>query len=137
MTHKDTFFPRSEVHRFAAAIIDCESKTQKRIKIPPPAIRKPVELWTGKQLIELIIRPDADSSINLNLTTKNKSYTKDEEFCYKDSYVIIRNSVLLAGCLDKSLLGSSSKTNIFYILLRDFGEDAAVDAMYFYFFFAI
>lgn len=44
--------------------------------------------------------------------------------------MIIRNSVLLAGCLDKSLLGSSSKTNIFYMLLRDFGEDAAVDAMY-------
>lgn len=44
--------------------------------------------------------------------------------------MIIRNSVLICGVLDKALLGSGSKTNIFYILLRDFGEDAAVDAMW-------
>lgn len=49
---------------------------------------------------------------------------------FQDSYVIIRNSVLICGVLDKALLGSGSKTNIFYILLRDFGEDAAVDAMW-------
>ncbi|CAJ0920341.1 unnamed protein product, partial [Mesorhabditis belari] len=79
--------------------------------IPPPAILKPAELWTGKQPIELIIRPDADSEINLNLKTRNKSYTKNED-------------------LYKSLLGSGSKVNIFYILLRDFGEHAAVDAMW-------
>ncbi|CAI4229809.1 unnamed protein product [Auanema sp. JU1783] len=130
LTHKDTFITRSEVHRFAAAIIDPQSKTQKRIRIPPPAMRKPVELWTGKQLIELVIRPDCDSNIKLNLSTKNKSYTSNQEFCVKDSYVIIRNSVLLAGVLDKNLLGSGSKSNIFYMLLRDFGEDAAVDAMW-------
>uniref|UniRef100_A0A915ASZ0 DNA-directed RNA polymerase subunit n=2 Tax=Parascaris univalens TaxID=6257 RepID=A0A915ASZ0_PARUN len=130
MTHKDSFFPRSEVHRFASAIIDANAKKQSRIRIPPPAIRKPVELWTGKQLVELIIRPDVDSKVSLNLTTKNKSYTGNEEFCVKDSYVIIRNSVLICGVLDKALLGSGSKTNIFYILLRDFGEDAAVDAMW-------
>lgn len=37
---------------------------------------------------------------------------------------------MICGVLDKTLLGSGSKTNIFYILLRDFGEDAAVDAMW-------
>ncbi|CAJ0947686.1 unnamed protein product, partial [Mesorhabditis belari] len=73
MTHKDTFFPRAEVHRFAAAIIDVSAKQQTRMFIPPPAILKPAELWTGKQLIELIIRLDTDSEINLNLKTKNKS----------------------------------------------------------------
>ena len=44
--------------------------------------------------------------------------------------MIIRNNVLLSGVLDKSLVGASSKTNIFYILLRDYGDDAAVDAMW-------
>ncbi|KAF8382261.1 rpc-1 [Pristionchus pacificus] len=137
LTHKDSFFPRAEVHRFAAALLDVTAKKQKRIRIPPPAIRKPVELWTGKQLIELIIRPDCDSKINLNLSTKNKSYQGPRkelnlppDMCPNDSFVIIRNSQLLCGALDKNLLGSSSKVNIFYILLRDFGEDAAVDAMW-------
>ncbi|GMT04446.1 hypothetical protein PENTCL1PPCAC_26619, partial [Pristionchus entomophagus] len=82
------------------------------------------------QLIELIIRPDCDSNINLNLSTKNKSYQGPLDMCPNDSFVIIRNSQLLCGALDKNLLGSSSKVNIFYILLRDFGEDAAVDAMW-------
>ncbi|EGT44704.1 hypothetical protein CAEBREN_28388 [Caenorhabditis brenneri] len=130
LTHKDTFLPRAEVYRFAAALIDASAKKQTKIRIPPPAILRPVELWTGKQLIELIIRPDKGSQVSLNLTTKNKSYSGNLEFCNKDSYVIIRNSVLLAGCLDKSLLGSSSKVNIFYMLMRDYGEDAAVDAMW-------
>ncbi|MFH4974741.1 hypothetical protein AB6A40_001450 [Gnathostoma spinigerum] len=130
LTHKDSFFPKSEVFRFVAAIIDNTAKVQKRINLPPPAILKPTELWTGKQLIQLVISPYEDSDIRLNMSTKNKSYTGNEEFCVKDSYVIIRNNVLLAGVLDKSLLGSGSKTNIFYILLRDFGEDAAVDAMW-------
>ncbi|CAI2350380.1 unnamed protein product [Caenorhabditis sp. 36 PRJEB53466] len=130
LTHKDTFLPRAEVYRFAAALIDASAKKQTRIRIPPPAIRRPVELWTGKQLIELIIRPDKGSQVSLNLTAKNKSYSGNLELCAKDSYVIIRNSVLLAGVLDKSLLGSSSKVNIFYMLMRDYGEDAAVDAMW-------
>ncbi len=37
---------------------------------------------------------------------KGKSYTKNEEFCINDSYVIIRNSQLLSGSIDKSNIGS-------------------------------
>lgn len=37
---------------------------------------------------------------------------------------------MISGALDKTLLGSGSKTNIFYILLRDFGEDYAIEAMW-------
>uniref|UniRef100_A0AC35U8A1 DNA-directed RNA polymerase subunit n=1 Tax=Rhabditophanes sp. KR3021 TaxID=114890 RepID=A0AC35U8A1_9BILA len=133
LTHKDTFIPREEVQRFAASLVDITSfvgrKGTKRIRIPPPAIRKPVELWTGKQLVELLLVDD-DVDVKLNLRAKNKSYTKDEEFCSKDSFVVIRNSQLLCGVLDKNLLGSGSKVNIFYILMRDYGEDVAISAMW-------
>lgn len=44
--------------------------------------------------------------------------------------VNIRNSELLAGSMDKSTLGSGAKNNIFYVLLRDFGEDIAALAMW-------
>jgi DNA-directed RNA polymerase III subunit RPC1 len=43
--------------------------------------------------------------------------------------VVIRNSELLAGALDKNTLGSGGKSNVFYTLLRDWGEDAAIRAM--------
>lgn len=44
--------------------------------------------------------------------------------------MVIRNNQLLTGMLDKALLGSGSKTNIFFILLRDFGEEYALEAMW-------
>lgn len=47
--------------------------------------------------------------------------------CPKDGWVIFRNSELLCGVLDKSVLGSGSKTTIFHTILRDFtpAESAA------------
>jgi DNA-directed RNA polymerase III subunit RPC1 len=44
--------------------------------------------------------------------------------------VLIRNNQLLSGALDKTLLGSESKCSIFYTLLRDWGEQHAIDAMW-------
>lgn len=44
--------------------------------------------------------------------------------------VVICNSELLAGCMDKKLLGSGSKSSIFYSILRDYGGEACADAMW-------
>ena len=35
--------------------------------------------------------------------------------------MVIHNSELMCGALDKAVLGSGSKNSIFYVLLRDFG----------------
>ena len=48
LTQKDTFLSRSEFYRLAASLID--EGAQFRLSIPSPAILKPVELWTGKQV---------------------------------------------------------------------------------------
>ena len=40
---------------------------------------------------------------------------------YFSAVVVIHNSELLAGALDKSVIGSGSKASVFYVLLRDFG----------------
>lgn len=45
------------------------------------------------------------------------------------SDVTIQNSNLMSGSMDKGTLGSGSKNNIFYILLRDWGQNEAADAM--------
>ncbi|KAI1716490.1 RNA polymerase rpb1, domain 5 domain-containing protein [Ditylenchus destructor] len=130
-THKDTFLTKSEFYRIAAALVDSNAKVQTRLRIPPPAIFKPVELWTGKQIVELIIEPNVNSTIKLNLLARNKNHKKTEDdFTSSDTFVRIRNNCLLSGMLDKSLLGSGSKNNIFYILLRDHSEDSAVEAMW-------
>ena len=43
--------------------------------------------------------------------------------------MIIHNSELLAGKMSKATLGSGSKDNIFYVILREFGEEEAARAM--------
>ncbi|KAI6190923.1 DNA-directed RNA polymerase subunit [Aphelenchoides bicaudatus] len=131
LTHKDTFLTRDEVYRCIASIIDVDLPKQQRVKVPPPAILLPQRMWTGKQLIELLIAPQQGTHVKVNLWAPNKSHPKDtDEFTAGDTFVVIRNNQLLAGMLDKALLGSGSKTNIFYILLRDFGEDYALESMW-------
>ena len=39
--------------------------------------------------------------------------------------IVIHNSDLLAGALDKSVIGSGSKASVFYVLLRDFGPQVS------------
>ena len=69
--------------------------------------------------------------IRVNLNTKGKEYSgKGKELCIKDSWLLVRNSEVLAGSVDKSTIGSGSKTNIFYVLLRDYGEEEAILAMW-------
>lgn len=97
----------------------------------PEIVHQPKRLWSGKQVLSLIFKPNKKSGVSANLEAKGKSYTKNREMCVKDSYVLIRNSQLLAGTLDKSHLGSGGKGgNIFYVILRDFGQDYAIKTMW-------
>ncbi|TRY75843.1 hypothetical protein TCAL_12658 [Tigriopus californicus] len=129
LTQKDVFFDHGKVCQIVAQILAGNEK-QMRIDLPPPAIFKPKRLWTGKQIFGMLLKPNKRCPIKANLVTKGKSYTSNEEFCVNDSWVIIRNSELLAGSMDKSTLGSGSKMNIFYILLRDWGQDQSCVAMW-------
>ncbi|XP_047127085.1 DNA-directed RNA polymerase III subunit RPC1 isoform X1 [Hydra vulgaris] len=129
ITQKDIFLNRFQFCQLTSMILAGKDVNIK-IDIPPPVILKPVELWTGKQVISVMLRPNNLSSTLVNLRTKGKNYSKDEELCVNDSYVVLHNSDLLAGTLDKNIIGSGSKDTIFYVLLRDFGEQAAADAMW-------
>ncbi|XP_031416675.1 DNA-directed RNA polymerase III subunit RPC1 isoform X2 [Clupea harengus] len=129
LTLKDTFFDRSKTCQLVASIL--AGKDEKiKITLPRPSIMKPVTLWTGKQIFSLILKPGAACPVKANLRTKGKQYSgKGEDMCSNDSFVVIQNSELLCGTMDKGTLGSGSKNNIFYILLRDWGQMEAADAM--------
>eukprot|EP00794_Sanderia_malayensis_P012251 gene12251-13513_t len=129
VTQKDLFFNRGQFCQLASVILAGKDNNIS-IDLPPPAILKPVCMWTGKQLYSLTLRPSKKSNIRMNLRAKGKSYSDNEELCINDSYIVVHNSELLAGALDKSVIGSGSKSSIFYVLLRDYGEQAAADAMW-------
>ncbi|XP_061721966.1 DNA-directed RNA polymerase III subunit RPC1 [Cydia pomonella] len=129
ITQRDTFFTREEAQQLAACLLAGPDATMK-IDMPPPAILKPRRLWTGKQIFSLILKPNKRCEVKANLETKGKNYTNNKDMCVQDSYVMIRNSELICGSMDKSTLGSGTKSSIFYILLRDWGEEHAVRGMW-------
>ncbi|KAK7791847.1 hypothetical protein R5R35_011050 [Gryllus longicercus] len=129
LTQKDFFVTRSQACQMTACLLAADDSAM-TVDLPPPAIVKPMKLWTGKQIFSLILHPNRSCPVKANLQTKGRAYTKNEDLCINDSYVVIRNSELLAGTMDKSTLGSGSKNNIFYVLLCDWGEDVAAKAMW-------
>ena len=52
ITQKDTFFDRGKVCQIISQILAGDDEAGTRIDLPPPAIVKPVQLWTGTKKIE-------------------------------------------------------------------------------------
>ncbi|CAF0881239.1 unnamed protein product [Adineta ricciae] len=129
LTQRDTFFDRSKACQLLTWILTNKDGLEK-IDLPPPTILKPCQLWSGKQLFNVILQLNSSSKDIINLRTKGKAYCgKGEDLCVNDGFIVIRNSRLILGCVDKSVLGANGKTNVFYMLLRDCSEAAAALAM--------
>ncbi|KAL5968213.1 DNA-directed RNA polymerase III subunit RPC1 [Taenia solium] len=131
LTLKDVFFTFDQACQLTCQLV-AGSQIGSEIQLPTPAILWPVKLWTGKQIFSLVISPHPSNEVKINLRVPTKSIysNRQEELCPNDGFVVIDNSELLAGCMDKKLLGSGSKSSIFYSILRDFGGEACADAMW-------
>ncbi|SCV06117.1 LANO_0H22474g1_1 [Lachancea nothofagi CBS 11611] len=131
ISHKDSFYSRTEF----VQLLSMMSDGNLQFDLPPPSIMKPHYMWTGKQVFSLLIKPNKDSSVVINLDAKNKVYIppKRKEFpnemSQNDGYVVIRGSQILSGVMDKSVLGDGKKHSVFYTILRDFGPKEAAYAM--------
>ncbi|KAL5581146.1 hypothetical protein UlMin_013588 [Ulmus minor] len=132
ITRKDTFYDR------AAFCLMCSymGDAMEDIDLPTPAVIKPIELWTGKQLFSVLVRPNANMRVYLNLTVREKNYTKllvngreIEAMCPKDGFVYFRNSELISGQLGKATLGNGNKDGLYSVLLRDYKAHAASACM--------
>ena len=61
----------------------------------------------------MILKPNRDSQIMIQLRGKGKNYSgKDEDLCVNDGWFVIHNSDLVCGTVDKSIVGSGSKNNV-------------------------
>ena len=152
VTAKSYFMDRAEFSRTIAMMSSAEAG----FEMPPPAIIKPVELWTGKQLFTCLVQTAAKkawcsgdtgslphatvtSAISF-LTTEvaEKGHQKSAGFygplwhqvmSQKDTFVCFRNGELHCGQLGKKTLGDGSKKSILYVLSRECGNDAAAFMM--------
>jgi DNA-directed RNA polymerase III subunit RPC1 len=125
LTQKDTFLTKAEFCRLVAFLSDANE----HIDMPPPTIWKPIPLWTGKQVISLLVRPNAKVNCRVNVESEERFYTKDKHFCSQDGFVAFRQGELICGNLGKKTLGGDSKSGLFYVIIRDFGAQEAVRCM--------
>lgn len=106
------------------------SDAKENIDIPHPSIMKPVELWSGKQLMTMLLKPNRDSKLSVNCEVQERNYTnKAGIMCPNDGYVIIQDSEVLSGNLGKKTLGDGSKEGLFYSLIKDNSNAAAARVM--------
>lgn len=130
LTRKDEFFTRADFCRLATFCGDGLDK----IDLPPPTILKPIELWTGKQVFSVMLRPNTGVNLFITLETKEKSacackQMKGPHNCPNDGHVYFRNSDLLCGRLGKATLGGGNKTGLFAVLANDYSPKASAACM--------
>ncbi|GMH93134.1 hypothetical protein TrST_g13733 [Triparma strigata] len=128
ITQKSIFFTKEEFCQLASYLGDAAEE----ITLPIPAILHPVAMWTGKQIFNLMIKPNSSSNINVNLEMKEKNYDSKSDrkyLCKNDGWVCFRNSVLISGNIAKKTIGDGSKTGLLYCLMRDYSSLEAANCM--------
>ncbi|KPA82024.1 putative DNA-directed RNA polymerase III largest subunit [Leptomonas pyrrhocoris] len=126
VTARDALFDRASFTQMVSHWLGAETQ----YALPVPAILKPAELWTGKQLIELILRPSPETQLLLNLEAKTRFYSgagaHDDP---AEGYVAFLDSVLISGRLDKKLLGGGAKDGLFARLYALSGGEQTATCM--------
>jgi len=101
MTKRDVFMERDLFFNLLMWVQDWDGR------IPPPAIMKPKELWTGKQVFSLIL-----PKVNLKGKANNGPGKSPDgkilpnPFNAYDNMVTIQEGELLEGTIDKKTIGS-------------------------------
>eukprot|EP00878_Enallax_costatus_P014414 GHUV01015074.1.p1 GENE.GHUV01015074.1~~GHUV01015074.1.p1 ORF type:complete len:939 (+),score=340.24 GHUV01015074.1:365-2818(+) len=125
ITCRDTFFTKAEFGQllFNACTPWRPGGTPSiQIHIPPPAILKPRQLWTGKQLLSSVVahfsrgRPPITFSTGSKVPLSYWGNTSDEgEFLFYKGQ-------LLTGCLDKAQFG---KFGLVHAMQELYGDEVA------------
>jgi RNA polymerase Rpb1, domain 3 len=126
LTLRDRFYTRDAFIRICSYFSD----GLQHLDIPPPAVIKPMELWTGKQVISLMVCPTRDCTVRPTFEVACRNYSRQGRYmCEKDGYACFHAGELMCGALDKKVLGSGCKDNLFHVLLREYSADVAADRM--------
>ncbi|KAF8974574.1 hypothetical protein BDZ97DRAFT_1774354 [Flammula alnicola] len=136
LSRKDLFLDRRQFTQICCYLADADMQ----IDIPPPVILKPTRLWTGKQIFSVLMRPNKKSNILVNVESKCHKWEEAKDSNYpwmkpapdlspNDGWLVIVNSEIMCGVMDKATVGSGKKKSIFGVILRDYGPHEAAAAM--------
>ncbi|KAJ5475611.1 DNA-directed RNA polymerase III subunit RPC1 [Penicillium diatomitis] len=130
LSSKDNFFDRRSFTQICLYMLGHDTK----FDLPPPSVLKPQMLWTGKQVFNILMHPNKEDPVLVNLDAACREFKQPKDGRPKDldpndGWLVIRNSEVMCGVMDKSTIGSGKKDNVFYIMLRDYGPPAAAEGM--------
>ncbi|KZV60964.1 beta and beta-prime subunits of DNA dependent RNA-polymerase [Peniophora sp. CONT] len=138
LTQRDRFLDRRQFTQVCSYFADAGQQ----IDLPPPTIWKPQMLWTGKQVFNVLMRPTRSSPVLVNVETKcNKEqapspsaysprmHSVARDLSPNDGYLVVVNSEIMCGVMDKATVGGGKKKSVFGIIMRDYGNEEAAGAM--------
>ncbi|KAL0051000.1 hypothetical protein WJX82_000334 [Trebouxia sp. C0006] len=113
MTKRDSFIKKDLFMNILMWLEDWDGR------VPMPAVLKPEPLWTGKQVVNLII-----PRVNVRRKAAWSKDHEDQDMTPYDSQVLIQNGELLTGGLCKKTLGASGGSLI-HVIMMEHGPEAA------------
>ncbi|ORX89671.1 beta and beta-prime subunits of DNA dependent RNA-polymerase, partial [Basidiobolus meristosporus CBS 931.73] len=113
-TKRDCFLEKSLVMNILMWVHDWDGV------IPTPAILKPQPLWTGKQLISMIIPK------GINCITYHSAHPDDEksDISPGDTKVVVENGELISGIVCKKTVGASNGGWV-HVAMNEHGPEVA------------
>ncbi len=116
LSKKDTFLKKKEACQLLLA-------AGYSGPLPPPEVAEPEPMWSGKQIVSLII----PKGLNMTLKANNCRHceTCEEENCPYDAYVKVKDGSLICGALDRKTLGAQQPKNMIHRIVKEFGSDEA------------
>ena len=116
LTRKSNLLTKDQVNQLLATA-DYE------LVLPPPVIKAPVELWTGKQIFSIFIPEGINISFKANICRKC-TVCKHED-CDFDSYVVVRDGNLVFGVVDEKAFGAGEPDSLFHRIIKEKGSTTA------------
>ncbi len=117
LTKRDTFLQREEVMEL---MLHITGEAAQSLVLPCPTILRPHPLWTGKQIMTMIL-PELD------LVSYHSTHPDDESedsLSPGDTRVLIQGGVHLTGIISKKAIGATAG-GLMHIIYNDHGHEAA------------
>lgn len=106
LTRKSTYLTKEEVGKLLVA-------SNFSGELPQPEIKKPVELWSGKQIFSLFL------PAGFNFVAKSSMVTQED-----GSSVVVKDGKLIQGVMDKNTIGAERSETLFHRIVKDDGSES-------------
>ena len=121
LTLRDTFLTRDMFMQLTMSV-----RYPVYDKLPPPAILKPVPLWTGKQLFSLLLPPIQMDKTVRNGMVDGVDKNSDGYLDVEEQRVLILEGEIMTGTMCKKTLGNTAG-GVVHILVNDLGHQVAAN----------